>query len=235
MHEFAKTLNVFRSAATGMDMMITARIESFTTRVMRMEEREEQDSRQAALDDSLRRVEVYRGAGADAVMIHSKSKASDEIRGFLQAFRSRDPVAPLVVVPTTYSSTSEECLYSWGANVVIYANHLMRAKISAVDQSLSKEVGSIAASSDERLQACAESRNFGCLARMLAAKEGLTEAQKDFLKTAKTLSYDRMGLVVERLLTIKTAGGADSEIISVEDLLKINSVQITAAEDFQRN
>ncbi len=78
------------------------------------------------------RAKTYHKAGVDAIMIHSKNKSPDEVLEFLREYRALDPHTPLVVVPTTYSATSKETLVRGGANIIIYANHLMRAKISAV-------------------------------------------------------------------------------------------------------
>ena len=38
----------------------------------------------------------------------------------------------IVVVPTTYNQIKEEELHSWGVNVVIYANHMLRAAYPAM-------------------------------------------------------------------------------------------------------
>ena len=42
-------------------------------------------------------------------------------------FRKKHPTIPVVLVPTTYSKYTETELYSNGANIVIYANHLLRS------------------------------------------------------------------------------------------------------------
>lgn len=68
-------------------------------------------------------------AGADCILIHSKSKAPDEIVGFV---RSWDGQAPLVLVPTTYPQLTEEEIKDLGkVKIVIYANQPMRAGIKA--------------------------------------------------------------------------------------------------------
>ena len=79
-------------------------------------------------------------------MIHSKSPRPDEVLAFLTQYRAKDLFTPLVVVPTTYSKTAEAALYEAGANVIIYANHLMRAKISAVSTVFRSIVGGAAES-----------------------------------------------------------------------------------------
>src|SRR5947208_1442527 len=53
----------------------------------------------AGVDEALRRAHRYVEAGADAVLMHSKSAQPDEILSFLSQWQHR---APVVVVPTTY-------------------------------------------------------------------------------------------------------------------------------------
>jgi phosphoenolpyruvate phosphomutase len=60
-------------------------------------------------------------------MIHSKENIPDEIFAFAKKFRSFNKTTPLVSVPSTYSQTFEKQLISNGFQIVIYANHLLRA------------------------------------------------------------------------------------------------------------
>ena len=79
-HEFARSIRAFKSACRRhKDMMITARIESFTVRKAKKDEAEERLSQQAALAEALRRAKIYNEAGVDAIMIHSKSKDPTEV------------------------------------------------------------------------------------------------------------------------------------------------------------
>ncbi|MBA7516236.1 Phosphonopyruvate hydrolase [subsurface metagenome] len=50
-------------------------------------------------EEALRRAHAYAEAGADAILIHSKSSTPDEIVNFAKAW---DFSAPLVIVPTAY-------------------------------------------------------------------------------------------------------------------------------------
>ena len=100
--------------------MIIARIESFILG--------------KGLDDAIKRAKAYLQAGADGIMIHSKSKTTDEIKAFCSEFRKQYSSVPLVVVPTTYSQIKESELKSLGVNVVIYANHLLRAAYPAMQK-----------------------------------------------------------------------------------------------------
>lgn len=239
MHEFAKTVRAFKavSAPAGKDMMITARIESFTVRKTKKNEAEERASVQAALADALKRAEVYRDAGVDAIMIHSKSANPSEVISFLTEYRARDAVTPLVVVPTAYSRTRKTVLYDAGANVIIYANHLIRAKISAVgrisDQILVENPNLF--SEDAELSACLEARNYGCLLRKLWERRYLGEEGKEALVyrvVAATMASENMKAVVKDLLNGELCGcEADDRIIPVKDLLKINARQLSLVED----
>ena len=84
------------------------------------------------VEDALERCHAYVAAGADGVMIHSKDKSGDDIKEFCLKFRKKHTSVPLVVVPTTYNQFTEEELAEWGINVVIYANHMLRAAYPAM-------------------------------------------------------------------------------------------------------
>ena len=84
------------------------------------------------VEDALERCHAYVAAGADGVMIHSKNKSGEDIKEFCRRFREKDPHTPIVAVPTTYNQFTEEELAEWGINVVIYANHMLRAAYPAM-------------------------------------------------------------------------------------------------------
>ena len=48
--------------------------------------------------------------------------------------RKEDPFTPVVLVPTSFTSVREEEWKQRGANVIIYANQLMRAAVPAIQQ-----------------------------------------------------------------------------------------------------
>ena len=78
--------------------------------------------------ESLIRAEAYIKAGADGIMIHSKSKVeAPEIEEFAEKFKKEYPNVPLVCVPTTYKLKD----YS-KFEYVIEANHLLRASLKAM-------------------------------------------------------------------------------------------------------
>lgn len=107
-----------KKAQVTKDFMIIARIESLIAG--------------KSVDDAIERALAYVSAGADGVMIHSKEKSGVDIKEFCLRFRSEDSVTPIVVVPTTYNQFTEAELHSWGINVVIYANHMLRASYPAM-------------------------------------------------------------------------------------------------------
>ena len=84
-------------------------------------------------EDALARCRSYLAAGADGILVQSKSATADEVIGFARRFRS-DVSAdkPLVAMPTTYPGVMEGDLAAAGVNVVVYANHLLRAAYPAM-------------------------------------------------------------------------------------------------------
>src|SRR5471030_1047275 len=88
------------------------------------------------MEEALKRAEAYRQAGADAILIHSKLSKPDEIVTFAKEWARR---APLVIVPTRYYSTPTEVFRQAGISTVIWANHLVRSAVSAM-QGVAKEI-----------------------------------------------------------------------------------------------
>lgn len=120
LEDFAQKIAEGKKAQVTRDFMIVARIESLIL--------------QKGQSDALRRAQAYIHAGADGIMIHSKEKSPDEILAFCAAYQAFDRRVPLVVVPSTFSSISEDRLLEAGVNVVIYANHLLRSAYPAMLQ-----------------------------------------------------------------------------------------------------
>jgi phosphoenolpyruvate phosphomutase len=81
------------------------------------------------LGEALRRAEMYRAAGADAIFIHSRQRNGTEVIQFAQEWAGR---APLVVTPTTYHTVPVERFAERGVCLVIWANHMMRASMAAM-------------------------------------------------------------------------------------------------------
>ena len=82
-----------------------------------------------SMDEALRRAEAYHAAGADAILVHSKRKDAAEITGFMARWDRR---CPIVIVPTMYYATPTDTFRQAGVSTVIWANHLVRASISAM-------------------------------------------------------------------------------------------------------
>jgi phosphoenolpyruvate phosphomutase / 2-hydroxyethylphosphonate cytidylyltransferase len=111
--DFCVRLNLGKQAQVTDEFMVIARIESLIL--------------EQGMEDAVKRAEAYIDAGADAIMIHSRRKEPDEIFEFCEhALRFQNQV-PLVAVPTSYNQTSEQELADHGINMVIYANHMLRA------------------------------------------------------------------------------------------------------------
>lgn len=85
--------------------------------------------------EALRRAEAYRLAGADAILIHSKLSRPDEILKFAEEWANR---APLVIVPTKYYSTPVEVFRKAEISLVIWANHLIRSAVEAMQQTATR-------------------------------------------------------------------------------------------------
>ncbi len=85
------------------------------------------------MEEALMRGRAYADAGADFVLVHSKSTEPDEVLGFAEQW---DRDTPLVCVPTIYKTTSAQTLYDGGYQIVIYANHVLRSGIKAQREAL---------------------------------------------------------------------------------------------------
>lgn len=116
--EFCEKLSVGKKAQCTKDFMIIARIESLILK--------------AGMDDAITRAKAYIMAGADGIMIHSKEKKPDEVLEFLRIYDGFETKVPVVVVPSSYNTITEEELIDAGASIVIYANHMLRSAYPAM-------------------------------------------------------------------------------------------------------
>ena len=110
---FCQKIQTGKKAQITDDFMIIARIESLIL--------------EAGMDDAVNRAKAYIEAGADGIMIHSRQKEPDEVLEFCKILRAYNAHIPIVVVPTSYNQITAQELSKAGVNVVIYANHMLRA------------------------------------------------------------------------------------------------------------
>lgn len=122
---FTQKIRAGKQALRTEEFMIIARIESLIL--------------EQGMEDALTRAFAYVEAGADGIMIHSRRKEPDEILEFCHLFREKDAETPIVVVPTSFNSITEEELAAAGVNIVIYANQLTRSAFPAM-QSTAVEI-----------------------------------------------------------------------------------------------
>lgn len=115
---FSAKISAGKKAQKSKDFMICARIESLIL--------------ERGMSDALERAFAFTAAGADAIMIHSRKADPAEIFEFVSCFRQRDAATPIVVVPTSFNSVTEEEFKQIGVNMVIYANQLTRTGFPAM-------------------------------------------------------------------------------------------------------
>jgi phosphoenolpyruvate phosphomutase len=120
--EFAGKIAAGKDTQTDPNFSIVARVEALIAG--------------RGMEEALRRAEAYRRAGADAILIHSKLSKADEILTFAREWARR---CPLVIVPTRYYSTPTEVFREAGISTVIWANHLVRSAVTAM-QSVAKDI-----------------------------------------------------------------------------------------------
>lgn len=116
--DFSKKIEAGRAARVTDDFMVIARIESLILK--------------AGMEDALARAKAYISAGADAIMIHSKESSPDEILEFCNKYQKFERKVPIVAVPSSYNTITEDELAKAGVNIVIYANQLLRSAYPAM-------------------------------------------------------------------------------------------------------
>lgn len=110
---FCKLIKTGKKAKVTDEFMIIARLESLILN--------------RGIKDAIKRARAYINAGADGIMIHSRNRNPSEIFEFCKIYNKFKNRKPLIVVPSSYSQVREEKLAKSGANIIIYANHLMRS------------------------------------------------------------------------------------------------------------
>jgi phosphoenolpyruvate phosphomutase len=121
-HEFSGKITAMKASQSDPDFQVIARVEALICG--------------KGLDEAFRRAEAYQSAGADAILIHSKKSDISEVSQFAKLWKRRHP---LIVVPTKYYNTPTEIFRDLGINLVIWANHNLRASIMSM-QDICKKI-----------------------------------------------------------------------------------------------
>ena len=121
---FSQKIRRGKSIQISNDFMIIARLESLIAG--------------KSVDDALNRARIYLEGGADGVMIHSKEKDPAQIMEFAERYQKMTQEMkidkPMVCVPTTYNTMTEDELRTAGFRIIIYANHLLRGAYKVMEE-----------------------------------------------------------------------------------------------------
>ena len=118
--EFARKVRVAKDVQKQGEMVVIARTEALIAGLGQQE--------------ALRRAAAYEEAGADLILLHSKSRTPDEIIDCVKAWNGK---APIVLVPTNYPELTEPRMEETGkVKMVIYGNQTVRAAVKAVEDVL---------------------------------------------------------------------------------------------------
>lgn len=115
--EFAGKIRAAKDTQMDPDFCVVARVEAFIAGW--------------GLDEALKRAEAYYEAGADAILMHSKMPTADQVLSFMAEWQD---TCPVVIVPTMYYNTPTARFAEAGISLVIWANHLVRANITAMQE-----------------------------------------------------------------------------------------------------
>jgi len=113
--EFCGKIKAGKDAQSDGDFSIVARTEAFIAGW--------------GLEEALKRANAYYEAGADAILVHSKIRKPDDIVDFMKEWGDR---CPIVIVPTMYFDTPTQVFRDLGISLVIWANHILRSGIRAM-------------------------------------------------------------------------------------------------------
>jgi phosphoenolpyruvate phosphomutase len=119
--EFCGKIKAAKDTQEHPDFCVVARIEAFIAGW--------------GLSEALKRAEAYYRAGADALLVHSKLSTPADILTFMEEWKS---TCPVVVVPTMYYNTQTQVLVDAGIKLIIWANHMMRSSITAMQRTASQ-------------------------------------------------------------------------------------------------
>ena len=115
--EFAGKIKAAKDTQSDPDFCVVARVEAFIAGW--------------GLAEAMKRAEAYYQAGADAILMHSKISTADHILSFMEEWKD---TCPVVIVPTMYYETPTSVFEDIGVSTVIWANHLLRSSIKAMQQ-----------------------------------------------------------------------------------------------------
>merc|ERR1711935_780480 len=115
--EFCGKIMACKDQQKDPDFQVVARLEAFITGY--------------GVDEAYKRADAYHRAGADAILCHSKKSNDSDIADFMEAWGDRCPV---VIVPTKYPDVHCDTFRGYGVSTVIWANHNMRAAVSAMQK-----------------------------------------------------------------------------------------------------
>lgn len=115
--EFSSKIKAAKDTQWDPDFCVVARVEALIAG--------------RSLAEALTRAEAYYRSGADAILIHSKLSTSDQILAFMKEWKN---TCPVVIVPTMYYSTPTKVFEDAGVSLVIWANHLLRSSLTAMQQ-----------------------------------------------------------------------------------------------------
>ena len=115
--EFVGKIKAAKDTQEDPDFCVVARVEAFIAGW--------------GLGEALKRAEAYYNAGADAILMHSKIATADQILSFMAEWQD---TCPVVIVPTMYYDTPTSVFEEAGVSLVIWANHLLRSSIKAMQE-----------------------------------------------------------------------------------------------------
>lgn len=115
--EFCSRIKAGKDAQSDDEFAIITRVEAFIAGW--------------GLGEALKRAEAYHAAGSDGILIHSALSTPTEVLAFKREWADRSPV---VIVPTKYYATPTDVLREAGFSIAIWANHMLRAAITTMQE-----------------------------------------------------------------------------------------------------
>jgi len=241
---FAEKIRRGLKAKNNPDFMIVGRIESLIAG--------------HNLEEALRRAKIYLEAGADGIMIHAKDSSPKEILAFAKNFHAfpkkliRDKI--LVSVPTTYNATKDQALISAGFNIIIHANHLLRAAYKAMenigkkilfydrsfeadsDCSLIQEIFSAVGFLDVKKKDQETAEKFGSQIRVIIPAAGSDPLSRKHKKPKSLLLLGGKTILERQIETLKCAGLNKFILIRgfMKECFKQENIQYIDNPDYQK-